>query len=202
MAQSTTGAGRPASKPQTPTFDEQPFAVKLLLLVVILGLIGVAYYFALHMSLAEEISEYLRLSQELADREPIDRVNKRILPENAEIPAFLEDVNRVAELAGLQIRRVEPGNERTESKYVRVPIAMVMEGRFHQFAKFFYNIGQLERAASVHVEHIRYSNPSASQRPTSTGALPEVRLLVDLEATAFRRKPPGARRARRRGATP
>jgi type IV pilus assembly protein PilO len=213
MAQPTTGAARGgAAKPQqAQSFDEQPFAVKLLLLVIILGFIGAGYYFALHMSLADDISaaeaqhrqlirergeaeqrqqEYLRLSQELAEREPIDRLNKRVLPENAEIPAFLEDINRVAELAGLQIRRVEPEDELTEERYVRIPITLVMEGRFHQLAKFFYNIGQLERAASMHVLHVKYSNPQMQQRPSATGVLPEVRLLVDMVATAFRRPLP------------
>jgi type IV pilus assembly protein PilO len=225
MAQAST-AGRPAAKPAQPKFEDQPFAVKLLVLVVLLGFIGAGYYFALHMSLADEISgaesqhaalineraqaeqrqqEYLRLSQELAEREPIDRLNKRILPENAEIPAFLEDVNRVAELAGLQIRRVEPTEEVTEDKYVRIPISMEMEGRFHQFAKFFYNIGQLERAASMHIESIRHvsNSPGGQQLPTASGALPEVRLVVELEATAFRRPAAAAARtAAAPGATP
>lgn len=210
MAQPAQTAARPAGgKPAAqPTFEEQPFAVKLLLLVILLGVIGGVYYFALHMSLAEEISaaesqhasllerraaaerrqqEYQVLSQELADREPIDRLNKRILPENPEIPAFLEDINRVAELSGLAIRRVEPEDEITDERYVRIPLAMVIEGRFHQFAKFFYNIGQLERAASMHVRDIRYATQNLVQRPTSTGALPEVMLVVALDATAFRR---------------
>lgn len=207
MAQATTGA-KGGQKPAPQSFDEQPFAVKLLLLVMILGFIGAGYYFALHMSLADEISaaesqhrqlereradaeqrqqEYLRLSQELAEREPIDRLNKRVLPENAEIPAFLEDINRVAELAGLQIRRVEPEDELTEDRYVRIPITLVMEGRFHQLAKFFYNIGQLERAASMHVLQIRYAVAQNQQRPSPTGVLPEVKLIVDMVATAFRR---------------
>lgn len=213
MAQASTAA-RPASKQQAQTFEEQPFAVKLLLLVMILGFIGAGYYFALHMSLADQISdaeathqrlvtergdaerrqqEYMQLSQELADREPVDRLNKRILPEQAEIPAFLDDINRVAELAGLSIRRVEPQEEQTEEKYVRIPIAMVMEGRFHQFAKFFYNMGQLERAASLHLEKIAYVSPTGNmQTPSATGVLPEVRLTVELSATAFRRPVPDA----------
>ena len=41
--------------------------------------------------------EYLACTQDLAQREAIDRQNKRILPERAEIAAFLQDLNRLSD---------------------------------------------------------------------------------------------------------
>ena len=103
------------------SFENLPLVGKLFILGLIIAVVGAIYYFAFHMSLAEDIEaqeiratrlqnelreaeqrqqEYLQLTQELASREGIDRQNKRVLPEDAEIPAFLQDLNRVAELSG------------------------------------------------------------------------------------------------------
>ena len=53
--------------------------------------------------LAAQQKEYLKLREELANREALDRQNMRVLPDTAEIPAFLDDLNRLAELSGLRV---------------------------------------------------------------------------------------------------
>src|SRR5690606_41842989 len=113
------------------SFAKLPVAGKLGLLALFVGLIGAIYYFALHMSVADEIqsahsrhralraqmdeaqarnAEYLRLREELAAREGLDRGNLRALPESAETASFLRDLNRAAELSSSEERRV--GSER------------------------------------------------------------------------------------------
>src|SRR5690606_10668001 len=85
---------------------------------------------------------YIERAAELSLREPIDRANKRVLPEQAEIAAFLQDLNRVAELSGLSTRLVQPRPELHEEAYTRIPVQLELSGTFHQLAKFFYNIGR------------------------------------------------------------
>ena len=110
-------------------------------------------------------------------REAIDRANKRVLPQDAEIPAFLQDLNRVAELSGLDIRLVEPRPEESEPLYVRIPVALRVSGKFHQVAKFFYSVSRLERA--INMENIQLRDPSMNEAD-------EVLLVVDALATTFR----------------
>lgn len=181
------------------SFEALPVAGKALLLVLIVGIVAGIYYFAFHSSISEDLQnaqlnhtrlqqehqeaelrqqEYLRVTQELAAREPIDRANKRVLPENAEIAAFLQDLNRVAELSGLQMNLVEPRPEEAEALYVRIPVSLSLSGRFHQMAKFFYNVSQLERA--INMENITLTDPA-------TNTADEVVLKVDVLATTFRR---------------
>ena len=56
----------------------------------------------------------------------------------AEIPAFLDDLNRLAELSGLQMDSVQPNPEAAEKLYMKVPVALAIRGRYHELAKFFY----------------------------------------------------------------
>lgn len=180
------------------SFAKLPVAGKLGLLALFVGLIGAIYYFALHMSISDEIrsaqarhralrtqmdeaqarnAEYLRLREELAAREGLDRANLRALPESAETASFLRDLNRVAELSGLRIRLVEPRPEEPEQHYVRLPVTLRLSGRYHQLARFFYNVSRLDRLISM--ENIRLYDPQMSGE--------EVTLQVDVLATTYRR---------------
>ncbi len=183
------------------TFIGLPGWGKGLALVAVLALIGVAYYAIVHNNVAtglqaaeknrtqlqEQIREaerrekqYLELTQELANREVADRQNRRILPEDAEIAAFLQDLNRVAELSGLTIRLVEPRPEQRQELYSKIPVVLALTGRFHQMGKFFYNVSKLDRAISM--ENIRMTGPQLL--PSG-----EVVIRVDVRATTYRRPP-------------
>ncbi|MEM6961445.1 MAG: type 4a pilus biogenesis protein PilO, partial [Myxococcota bacterium] len=159
---------------------------------------GMLYYVLLHVPLADDINaaksqfnqliaqeqearrrqtEYLQVTRELANREAVDRANKRVLPADAEIASFLQDLNRLAELSGLRMRLVEPRPEEAQELYVRLPVTLGLSGRFHQLAKFFFNVSQLERA--INMENVALREPSLEAD--------EVRLRVDVLATTFRR---------------
>lgn len=176
---------------------------KGLLLVGVLVLLTVAYYALVHGGVAEELQaaqdrksqleeqireaerrekQYLELTQELANREAADRQNRRVLPENAEIAAFLQDLNRVAELSGLTIRLVEPRPEQRQELYSKIPVVLALSGRFHQVTKFFYNVSKLDRAISM--ENIRMTQPKLL--PSG-----EVVVNVDVRAMTFRRPSDG-----------
>ena len=126
--------------------------------------------------------QYLELTQELANREVADRQNRRVLPEDAEIAAFLQDLNRVAELSGLTIRLVEPRPEQRQELYSKIPVVLALTGRFHQMGRFFYNVSKLDRAISM--ENIRMTQPKL---------LPSGEMVIDVDvrATTYRR-PPGS----------
>ncbi len=174
---------------------------KGLALVGLLALLTVGYYTLVYSSISGDVQrgrqtqkqlqdqirdaerrekQYLDLTQELANREVEDRQNRRILPENAEIAAFLQDLNRVAELSGLTIRLVEPRPELREELYAKIPVVLALTGRFHQMGKFFYNVSKLDRAISL--ENIRMTQP----RLMPSG---EVLIDVDVRATTYRRPP-------------
>ena len=181
------------------TFVGLPGWAKALALIAVLVLLSFAYYAVVHSSISSELEaaqaqkqqlqdqirdaerrekQYLELTQELANREAADRQNRRTLPEKAEIAAFLQDLNRVAELSGLTIRLVEPRPEQRQELYSKIPVVLALKGRFHQLTKFFYNISKLDRAISM--ENIRMTQPTLL--PSG-----EVVVSVDVRATTYRR---------------
>ncbi len=163
---------------ETPSFATLGAPVKALLGLMIGAVLVVVYYLALHTPLVDEIDqadgthrqlqgqlsqaaerqrEYLRVRAELDGRAAIDRQNKRVLPEHAEIPAFLQDLNRLAELSGLRLELVEPRPDEVDTQYVKIPVSLAFSGHYHQVAKFFFNVSQLDRAISM--ENVQLSNP-------------------------------------------
>lgn len=187
-----------AAGKQPQTFASQPTAAKAMLAVFIVAILGAVYYFSLHTPMEEAIAseqgryqtlqndmraaeerqrEFVRLREELASREGLDRANMRVLPEDAEIAAFLQDLNRLAETSGLAMRLVEPRPEEPDTHYVRLPVALRVRGRYHQLARFFHNVSRLERAISM--ENIVLSEPRVSGE--------DVVLDVAVLATTYRR---------------
>lgn len=192
-------APKAAAQPQN--FASLPTPAKAGVLVGLVALISAIYYFALHQPLSEEIDqavqqhaqlevdmqharerqqEYITLREQLAAREGLDRANLRVLPEQAEIASFLADLNRLAETSGLGMRLVEPRPEEPEAQYIRLPVALRVAGRYHQLARFMYNVSRLERAISL--EDISLENPHVSGE--------DIVIDVEVLATTFRRPGP------------
>ncbi len=183
-------------------FASAPFGVKIFFLAALLVIMSSGYYATIHLSLVDEIEtarvnhmrlqrslqqaqerqkKFLEMREELASREVLDRQNYRILPVDAEIPAFLGDINRLAELSGIEIKSVKPVQEEAAEFYFRVPISMGFSGTYHQLAKFFYNISRLERAVSI-------ENVSLRPESRDKGGNETVILTASALATTFRRK--------------
>lgn len=178
-------------------FANWPIAGKVGLAAFLAVGLSAGYYFSVYTPLAEDIAaaeaqragltqqrqqaqdrhrEYLAVRSELDGRAAIDRQNKRVLPERTEMPAFLQDLNRIAELSGLRIEVVEPRPEVEEPKFVKVPVQLKLRGSYHQLVKFFYNVSRLDRAISM--ENIRLGTPRV------TGE--DVALEVSVRATTYR----------------
>lgn len=172
---------------------------KLLIVVLIVGMISVLYYLTIHMSLSDEMEKvqattqklqaalneaqtrqrtYLALREELASREARDRQYLRVLPVKSEIPAFLGDLDRLTELSGLQVEQVQPQPEVKEEFFIKVPVALGLSGKYHQLAKFFYNVSLLERA--VNMENVTLTKPELVGE--------DIVLQVSVLATTFRRE--------------
>ncbi len=166
-------------------------------------LIGVAYYVVFYGDLASSISaeqskesklraelstarknefSYQKDLAELSDRQQRQRELVKILPTETEYPAFLSAVQNVANVAGIGLTAWAPLPEESDQFYSRVPMKVSLTGRYHQIAKFFNGVGQLDRV--INMENISLTDPKPE------GA--DVVVKVEALATAFRAKPEGA----------
>jgi type IV pilus assembly protein PilO len=170
--------------------------VKLVLGVVFAALPALSYYLMFHIDIESEIESakgrHSKLQEELTVakkaeelyRQDVEELNRRernraelvkVLPEQAEYHAFLSSVQSVANLVGVELVAWTPKEEVPEQFYSRVPMLLELRGRFHQLAKFFYNMGNAERI--INMENISLKKPELKDS--------EVYLSVSVLATAF-----------------
>jgi type IV pilus assembly protein PilO len=119
---------------------------------------------------------YQKDLQELTERQQRQRELEKILPTTTEYPSFLSSLQSVANVAGVSLSAWTPQQEVTEKFYARVPMKLEIFGKYHQVAKFFYGVGQLERI--INMENISLTDPKKDGD--------EFLVKVESLATAFR----------------
>jgi len=174
-----------------------PLAGKIGVGAGLLGIVGVAYFVVFYGDLASSIKaaegKEQALRQELAEahkaefahqkdleelsaRQQRQRELIKILPSDTEYPAFLSAVQNVANVSGVALSAWTPNPEVPERFYSRVPMKLELRGRYHQLAKFFYGVGQLDRI--INMENIAISEP----KPEGD----DIVIKAEVLATAFR----------------
>jgi type IV pilus assembly protein PilO len=102
-------------------------------------------------------ASYFADRDELALRQQRQRELNKVLPGATEQAAFLSSVQQVSNVSGIDLKAWQPLDEKAEAFYAKAPMRLEMSGRFHQVAKFAYEIGKLDRI--INVENIQLSNP-------------------------------------------
>jgi type IV pilus assembly protein PilO len=165
--------------------------------IAVLALTGVAYYVVFYGDLASAIEAaqsrehqlttdlaearkaefaYQKDLAELNDRQQRQRELNKVLPVSSEYPAFLSAVQNVANVAGVDLVGWTPSAEVPEQFYVRVPMKLELSGRYHQVAKFFYGVSQLDRI--INLENVSLGKPEVRGE--------DVVVHAEVLATAFR----------------
>jgi type IV pilus assembly protein PilO len=169
---------------------------KLGLSVGFWGLVLSGYYFVFHSEVTGDIESTMATGQtlnaeltkartaeqayqkdlaELAEREQRQKELNQILPPTTEYPQFLSAVQSAANVSGVSLSAWTPREKVPEKYYARVPMKVELTGRFHQIARFFYNVGQLDRI--INMENISMTDPSRVDN--------EMVLKTEALATAF-----------------
>ena len=131
--------------------------------------------------------EYQKDADEKTRREQQAREQKKILPDDPEMPAFLSTLQDVATVSGVNLMSWSPTEEVPEEFYAKVPMKLTLSGKFHQVVKFFHSVGQQDRI--INIEDIRIKKTKVEAEDVE----------VECRATAFRSTRAGET-ARRRGA--
>src|SRR4051812_46149639 len=163
-------------------------------------LVGFAYYVLFYGDIADAIAkekkqeqtletdlakvkqaqfEYQRDLAELAQRQQRQRELNTVLPESTQYPAFLSSIQGVANVAGVTLQGWTPQDEIVQKFFAKVPMRLNLEGKYHQVAKFFYGVGQLDRI--INIENISLTQPKMAGG--------DVELKIECLATAFHTLP-------------
>jgi type IV pilus assembly protein PilO len=114
--------------------------------------------------------------EEIAVMEAELTVALRQLPNEKQLEVLLADVSNLGKTAGVEIRSFARKDERVHDFYAEVPIAVSIEGSFHDIARFFDSVSKLPRI--VNMGSITMKVAEANESGT--------RLNVSGTATTFR----------------
>ena len=104
------------------------------------------------------------------------------LPNDREIPALLSEIDGLARKSGLEVRKFQPLPEVRHDYFADVPVAVVMDGGYHEVGIFFDRVSKMSRIVSV--EDITLGDPKVSGTETSMtveGRIVTFRFLTDQE---------------------
>lgn len=103
-------------------------------------------------------------------------VMKEQLPDKKEIPELLRTISSLGSESGLTFLLFRPRPEVPKEFYSEIPVEMQVEGSYHQVARFFYQVGLLDRIVNV-------SNVDMGKATEDKG---QIRLTTSCLATTFR----------------
>ncbi|MBL8680709.1 MAG: type 4a pilus biogenesis protein PilO [Myxococcales bacterium] len=124
-----------------------------------------------------DLSAYNDDVAELERLRSFAREQQRVLPDNPDIPGFLDAIHRTATENGLTIKLVLPEAEVIDQYFVRIPVRVEVNGGYLEIARFFRTIGSIPRV--INMENIGLSMPVLA---------PDGKVRVDarMQATTFR----------------
>jgi type IV pilus assembly protein PilO len=102
-------------------------------------------------------ASYFADRADLALREQRSRELNKVLPPEAEEDSFLSSVQQASNVAGLDLKGYAPVKEVPLAYYAKIPMKIDLSGKFHQIAKFAYELGKVDRV--INVENIELSDP-------------------------------------------
>src|SRR3990172_5967551 len=100
----------------------------------------------------------------------------RQLPDNKELELLLTDISNVGKKSGIEIKSFKRKDEIEHGFYAEVPIAIELEGEYHDVARFFDMLAKLPRIVNMGTLQMKVANDS----------LEKTRLRVEGTATTFR----------------
>lgn len=160
------------------SLNRLPIAGKIGVGGVFCALLGVAYYVLLHTDVAGRIdrekrntgeleaelsrqrqsqASYFADRDELAMRQQKQRELNKVLPTDTEAATFLSALQAVSNISGIDLKAWTPQEEVPQAFFAKVPMKLQLSGRFHQIAKFIYEVGKQDRI--INMENLELSDP-------------------------------------------
>jgi len=174
-----------------------PRAARHAILAGIAVLAGAGYFFGVHQDLNLELQQLrareLELQRKLSEvrsiaanisafEEEIDglevelRVALRQLPNEKQIEVLLTDISNLGKTAGIEMKSFKRKPEMVHDFYAEVPIAIELEGQYHDVARFFDLMSKLPRIVNMGALDMKVGSEDEE----------ETRVKVSGTATTFR----------------
>jgi type IV pilus assembly protein PilO len=113
-------------------------------------------------------------------------IQKRIVPDEKEVPGFIRVMQGEAAKAGVEIRRYTSQPAIQRDYFSEVPFEMDIDGPFYGVVSFFDRISKLERIINVSgVQMANVKKPSSAKVKKTYPYAPNESVVVNYTATTF-----------------
>ncbi|HEX7370480.1 MAG TPA: type 4a pilus biogenesis protein PilO [Rhodanobacteraceae bacterium] len=163
----------------------------IVLVVVVILLLGWYFYVSGNQdTLATAQQQEVKLKQEFEDKQAkvvnldalkaqLAQMNEmlsqmlRELPSKTEMPALLVNISQAAQAAGIETELFQPKSEIPKEFYAIQPIALKMQGTYHQFGTFISAVASLPRVVilTMHDVSLKAAKPAGKDAPPPGGEL-------------------------------
>ena len=89
------------------------------------------------------------IERQLASLKQQLEIERRIVPDEKEVPSFLKMMDAEAVKAGIELRRYTAKPAAAKDFYTELPFEVELDGPYYSVLNFFDNVGKLERIVNV-----------------------------------------------------
>ena len=138
------------------------------------------------------------IERQLASLKQQLEIERKIVPDEKEVPGFMKMMNAEAMKAGIELRRYTSKPTAAKEYYTEVPFEMELDGPYYSMVNFFDRVGKLERIVNVSGLMV-----ATTKKPTDAKAkhtyqyAPNESVVATCTATTFYSHDLAPRRARR-----
>lgn len=188
-------------------FSEMPAGTRFLVLLLVAGMIGVAYYFLYYSGKSQEneqvakkladkkaenerlkefVPKLAQLNRDMAILEQqIDR-EKKVVPEDKDADQFIRILHDTAATSGIEIRRYTAMPVANHEFYSDVPFSIDIDGPYYSVLNFFQRVGELERIVNIdQLQVASTKNTGAAKVKGSYTYAPGETIVASCTATTF-----------------
>lgn len=95
------------------------------------------------------VSKLAEMDRQVASLQQQLEIEKRIVPDEKEVPNFMEMLDAEAVKAGVELRRYTAQATSTKEFYSEVPFEVELDGPYYSMLNFFDHVAKLERIVNV-----------------------------------------------------
>jgi type IV pilus assembly protein PilO len=126
------------------------------------------------------------IERQLANLKQQLEIERRIVPDDKAVDAFIETLDGEAAKAGVEVRRYTAKPVAAKEYYSELPFDMEMDGPYYSMLNFFDRVGKLERI--VNISGLMVSNtkdPASAKAKHTYQYAPNESVVATFTATTF-----------------
>ncbi|MGA8867526.1 MAG: type 4a pilus biogenesis protein PilO [Candidatus Sulfotelmatobacter sp.] len=126
------------------------------------------------------------IERQLANLKQQLEIERRIVPDEKQVDAFIEMMDGEAQKAGVELRRYAAKPTAAREYYTEVPFDIEMDGPYYSMLNFFDRVGKLERIVNINGLLVATTkNPTAAKAKHTYQYAPNESVVATFTATTY-----------------